>query len=80
MALKQLSARSERLAGLPEQQRKEAEAKLKWEKAEARLEGEKVKDDVAKLKKALKRKEKEKNKTREKWFAVFSTRAILIEY
>ncbi|KAG8950129.1 hypothetical protein FRC04_007984 [Tulasnella sp. 424] len=67
MALKQLSARSERLAGLPEQQRKEAEAKLKWEKAEARLEGEKVKDDVAKLKKALKRKEKEKNKTREKW-------------
>ncbi|KAG9031480.1 hypothetical protein FS837_002974 [Tulasnella sp. UAMH 9824] len=67
MALKQLSARSERLAGLPEQQRKEAEAKLKWEKAEARLEGEKVKDDVVKLKKALKRKEKEKNKMREKW-------------
>ncbi|KIO15386.1 hypothetical protein M407DRAFT_35049 [Tulasnella calospora MUT 4182] len=67
MALKQLSARSERLAGLPEQQRKEAEAKLKWEKAEARLEGEKVKDDVTKLKKALKRKEKEKNKMREKW-------------
>ncbi|KAG8918927.1 hypothetical protein FRC01_001579 [Tulasnella sp. 417] len=67
MALKQLSVRSGRLAGLSEQQRKEAEAKLKWEKAEARLEGEKVKDDVAKLKKALKRKEKEKNKTREKW-------------
>ncbi|KAG8927086.1 hypothetical protein FRC00_002302 [Tulasnella sp. 408] len=67
MALKQLSARSERLAGLPEQRRKEAEAKLKWEKAEARLEGEKVKDDVVKLKKALKRKEKEKHKMREKW-------------
>ncbi|KAG8914550.1 hypothetical protein FRC01_004012, partial [Tulasnella sp. 417] len=70
MALKQLSARSGRLVGLSEQQRKEAEAKLKWEKAEARLEGEKVKDDVAKLKKALKRKEKEKNKTREKWFVM----------
>lgn len=70
MALKQITARSGRLAGLSDAQRKEAEAKLKWEKAEARLDGEKVKDDVTKLKKALKKKEKEKNKMREKWYVV----------
>lgn len=67
VALKQLSSRTEKLSSLPEERRKMIEEKQKWEKAQARLEGERVRDDVNSLKKAIKKKDKEKAKKTEKW-------------
>lgn len=40
-------------------------------KAEARLEGVKVRDDEGRLKKAAKKKEKEKKKSKEEWSVSF---------
>lgn len=66
-ALTQLTARKEKLAALPEEKRKSVENRERWTKAEARVEGVKVKDNEGQLKKAIKRKEKEKVRSKKNW-------------
>jgi len=66
-ALTRLTSRKDRLAALPVEKRKAIEDRERWEKAEARVEGVKVKDSEGQLKKAIKRKEKEKVRSKKNW-------------
>lgn len=66
-ALSQLSARKEKPASLPEEKRKSAQERERWSKAEARIEGVKVKDNEALPKKAVKQREKEMVKCKKRW-------------
>ncbi|KAG8761398.1 hypothetical protein FRC14_004803 [Serendipita sp. 396] len=66
-ALAQIAAREERLKNMPEEKRKAIEENDKWAKAEARMDGIKVKDDPTRLKKAVKRQEHEKTKSKKDW-------------
>jgi hypothetical protein len=67
-ALQQLTSRKEKLAALPEERRKQVEEREKWEKATARMDGVKVADNEARLKKAATRNEKEKTKSKKAWY------------
>lgn len=66
-ALAQLTARKEKAAALPPEQRASREERDKWAKAEARMGGAKIHDDESRLKKAVKRKDKEKLKSKKAW-------------
>ncbi|KAF8801974.1 hypothetical protein BYT27DRAFT_7215681 [Phlegmacium glaucopus] len=66
-ALQPLASRKEKLAAIPEEKRKVVRDREKWAKAEARLEGIKIHDDESRLKKAVKRKAKEKSKSKKDW-------------
>lgn len=66
-ALAVLEKKKEKLAALPAEVRSEKEEQVRWETALERAEGGKVRDDVTRLKKAAKRKEKEKAKSSSEW-------------
>ncbi|KAH7883112.1 surfeit locus protein 6-domain-containing protein [Phlebopus sp. FC_14] len=66
-ALTKLAARKGKLAALPEEKRKAVEERERWARAEARVEGVKIKDNEGQLKKAIKRKDKEKARSKKNW-------------
>ncbi|KAK3346698.1 surfeit locus protein 6-domain-containing protein [Lasiosphaeria hispida] len=66
-ALAKLEAQKLRVAGLEEDKRKEVLEKEVWLAARRRTEGEKVLDSESLLKKAIKRKEKTKQKSERQW-------------
>jgi hypothetical protein len=77
-ALERIQSRQKFLSHLTPQSRERAEEKAAWEGASKRAEGQKVLDNEVKLKKVLKRKEKEKDKSRKLWYVDFSS--LFIHY
>jgi hypothetical protein len=72
-ALAHLEKHNSKLAGLPEEKRKEVEERERWAKAEERARGGKVADEEKTLKKAVKRLEKTKSKSGKDWYVLFSS-------
>ena len=66
-ALEVAKKRDERLKGFDETKRKDIEEKDTWLHAKKKAQGERVRDDTSLLKKALKRKEKGKEKGAREW-------------
>jgi hypothetical protein len=66
-ALQSAQNKHSRLAGLDAGKRGEIEEKDMWLNARKRAHGERVRDDTSLLKKALKRKDKQKSKSEEQW-------------
>ncbi|KAJ9165178.1 SURF6-domain-containing protein [Coniochaeta hoffmannii] len=66
-ALAKVEAQKRRLAELDEEKRKDILEKEVWLAARRKAEGEKVRDDETLLKKAVKRKEKAKQKSEKEW-------------
>lgn len=66
-ALAKFESQKKRIAALDEDKRKEVLEKETWLAARRRVEGEKVHDDESLLKKAVKRKEKAKQKSEKEW-------------
>ena len=70
-ALAKLNDRKKFLDKLTPASRERAEEKDKWNKVEKKLGGEKVWDEEAKLKKMVKRKDKERRQSKKEWFVLF---------
>ena len=68
-ALKAAQAKQARVAALDDQKKQGIEEKDMWLNAKKRAHGERVKDDTSLLKKALKRQEKEKQRSGKDWDA-----------
>lgn len=66
-ALKAAQAKSARIAGLDDTKKQDIEEKDMWLNAKKRAHGERVKDDTSLLKKALKRQEKNKQRSEKDW-------------
>jgi hypothetical protein len=66
-ALQAAANKQARLNGLDEDKRNDIESKDLWLNAKKKVHGERVRDDVSLLKKALKRKEKQKSRSEREW-------------
>lgn len=77
VALAKLSKKQAAMDKLDPEARKRREEQDRYEKAELRIDGGKVHDDAARLKKAVKRKEKEKDKSKKDWCGTFFVTARL---
>lgn len=78
-ALQQLTSWKEKLSSLPEERRKQVEEREKWEKAAARMEGAKVFDDEVRLRRAAKRNEKEKAKSKRAWCVFVLVLRVIVD-
>lgn len=65
--LKHLKAKKAKIASLDEQKRKAVEENAQWSRAILSAEGQKVRDDEARLRKAVKSQQKRKDKSEKEW-------------